>query len=334
MAGRENIWKEKIMADGIKYVGTRQHLYDDPPKFPNGKVDHWKQFVQKSEKLDKLEKDHTNKLANKIVDKSYKNTKNKNPFTQVAENAAKELSFTLRDGHIENKAGSARLNSVKEAIEINEALDENFNDQKKDDYIKKLKHFGIENSQTKHPDYPKVSNPPIFRNNINNPKITNPTVNKYKTFKDNKKKELEDKKFNEQFEKEYGDKAIEDRLRARELKNKKEGRAPQADFTSSEQIVAEHAKDKARKKLAAIKEVPIKLGSTYIDYRLALKDPVPTISLEEHMAKAAPREIDPLGITGLAEVRDYKRSFDTTNKQFNLRSSNGVGELLGEYDES
>ena len=52
------------------------------------------------------------------------------------------------------------------------------------------------------------------------------------------------------------------------------------------------------------------------------------------MAQSAPREIDPLGITGLAEVKDYKRSFDTANRNFNLRSSNGVAELLGEYDES
>lgn len=328
MAGRENFWKEKIMDDGIKYVGTRQHLYDDPPTFPNGKVDHWKQFVQKNEKLDQLEKDYKNKLANKIVDKDYQNTKKKNPFTQSAEKAKELLSFTMRDGYIENSEGTARTTSAKEAIEINEALDENFNSQKRDDYLAKLKHFGIENSQKKYAGYPKKKNPfPQATEKVN------PTVNKYKTFNDKKKKELEDKKFNEQFEKEYGDKAIEDRLRARELKNKKEGRTPQADFTSSEQIVAEHAKDKARKNLAAIKVEPIKLEPTYIDYRLALKNSAPTISLEEHMAQSAPREIDPLGITGLTEVKNYKRSFDTANKKFNLHSSNGVGGLLGEYDE-
>ena len=142
------------------------------------------------------------------------------------------------------------------------------------------------------------------------------------------------KKYNEQFEKEYGDKVIEDRLRARELKNKREGRAPQADFTSSEQIVAEHAKDKARKKLAAIKVQPLKLEPNYIDYRLALNNPTPTISLEEHMAKSAPREVDPLGITGLAEVQNFKRSLDTANEKFNLRSLNGVSGLLGEYDKN
>ena len=306
------------MDDGIKYVGTRQHLYDDPPTFPNGKVDHWKQFVQKNEKLDQLEKDYKNKLANKTVDKDYQNTKKKNPFTQSAEKAKELLSFTMRDGHIENSEGTARTTSAKEAIEINQALDENFEKHKTDDYLAKLKKFGIENSQTKHPNYPKKENP---------------TVNKYKIFNDKKKKQLEDKKFNENFEREYGDKAIEDGLRARELKNKKEGKAPYENFSSNELIVAEHAKDKARKNLAAIKVEPIKLEPTYIDYRLALKNPAPTISLEEHMAQSAPREIDPLGITGLTEVKNYKRSFDTANKKFNLHSSNGVGGLLGEYDE-
>ena len=69
------------MDDGIKYVGTRQH--DDQPTFPNGKVDHWKQFVQKNEKLDQLEKDYKNKLANKIVDKDYQNTKKKLVFKKL-----------------------------------------------------------------------------------------------------------------------------------------------------------------------------------------------------------------------------------------------------------
>ena len=210
------------MADGIKYVGSRQHLYDDdPPTFPNGKVDHWKAFVQKNERLDKLEKDHTNKLANKIVDKHYQQNKNKSPFTQVAENAAKELSFKLKDGYIENNAGTARVNSVKEAIDINTALDENFQKQKEDDHIKWLKHHGAVHGQTKVPGYPKFEKLPIIEKNINNQKLSNaerrkqnllktwgiqdgphnPTVNKYKAFNDKKKKALEEKKFNEKFEK-------------------------------------------------------------------------------------------------------------------------------------
>lgn len=39
-----------------------------------------------------------------------------------------------------------------------------------DPYLKKLKEFGIENSQKKEPGYPKVSNAPILKNNINKPK--------------------------------------------------------------------------------------------------------------------------------------------------------------------
>jgi hypothetical protein len=36
-----------------------------------------------------------------------------------------------------------------------------------DKYYKGLEKFGIEESQVKHPDYPKVSDPPILRDNIN-----------------------------------------------------------------------------------------------------------------------------------------------------------------------
>ena len=126
---------------------------------------------------------------------------------------------------------------------------------------------------------------------------------------------------------------MEKYVRGKVNKNIRAGKAPYEDLPTSYLIVGEHAKDKARKKLAEIKVEPIKLEPTYIDYRLALKNPAPTISLEEHMAQSAPREIDPLGITGLTEVKNYKRSFDTANKKFNLHSSNGVGGLLGEYDE-
>ena len=80
---------------------------------------------------------HTKQLADKIVDKDYKNSKNKNPFTQAAENARELLSFKMQDGHLEN-SDNARVGTVKEAIEINEALDKNFQDQKKDDYLKRL----------------------------------------------------------------------------------------------------------------------------------------------------------------------------------------------------
>ena len=300
------------MTDGVKYIGTRH---------PDWPVDEKKIFSEKQIK---------NK-ADKIVDKHYQKNKNKSPFTQVAENAAKELSFTLKDGHIENRAGNHRLTNVKEAIEINTALDENFQKQKEDDYIKKLKHFEIENSQTKHPDYPKVSNPPILRNNIN--KRINPTVKKYKDFKEKQKKKLEDKKFDEEFKKEYSDQAMEKYVRGKVNKNIRAGKAPYEDLPTSYLVVGEHAKDKAKKQLAEIKMEPVKLQPTYIDYRLSLKDIEPTISLEEHMARVAPREIDPAGITALDEARSFKNVVDLTDQKF-PKVARGIGPFLSGEDDT
>ena len=79
-------------------------------------------------------KPQTNTLANKIVNKSYQQTKNKNPFTQSAEIAKDLLSFEMKDGFIENK-DNKRIDTVKEAVEMNEALDKNVLDHKKDDYL-------------------------------------------------------------------------------------------------------------------------------------------------------------------------------------------------------
>ena len=42
----------------------------------------------------------------------------------------------MKDGFIENNAGNHRLDTVAEAIELNEALDKNFQDHKRDDYKK------------------------------------------------------------------------------------------------------------------------------------------------------------------------------------------------------
>ena len=81
----------------------------------------------------------TKQYADKIVDTDYKNSKNKNPFTQVAENAVKELSFTMRDGHIENNEGTKRLKTIKEGIEMNKALDKNLLDHQRGDYQKLIK---------------------------------------------------------------------------------------------------------------------------------------------------------------------------------------------------
>ena len=80
-------------------------------------------------------KPQTNALANKIVNKSYQQTKNKNPFTQSAEIAKDLLSFEMKDGFLGNK-DNKRVDTVKEALEHNDALDKNVLDHKKDDYLK------------------------------------------------------------------------------------------------------------------------------------------------------------------------------------------------------
>ena len=283
-----------------------------------------------------MENKYIKDAADKIVDKRYKNTKNKNPFTQSAEIAKDLLSFELKDGFIENK-DNTRVDKVKEAIEMNTALDENFQKQKEDDHIKKLKHFEIENSQTKHPGYPKVSNPPILRNNINRvskaaPVKLNPTVKKYKDFKENQKKKLEDKKFDEQFKKDYSDQAMENYVRGKVNKNIRAGKAPYEDLPTSYLIVGEHAKDKAKKKLAEIKIEHIKLEPSYIDYRLSLKDSEPRITLEEHMAKTAPREIDPPGITALEGAKNFRNIVDLTDQKFPTKAR-GIGPFISGEDD-
>mgnify|MGYP003149509591 CR=1 FL=1 len=214
------------------------------------------------------------KMADEIVDKSYHQSKNKNPFTQIAENAKDLLSYKMQDGHLENQDGQ-RIDTVKEAIANNEALDKNFQDHKEDDYIKKLDHWGIEESSKKHPDYPKVSNQPILANNKNltpqerrknlynkkygiseqyDIKKNNPTLNKYKEFKENRKKQLEEKKFNQNFEREYGEKAIEKYVRSKVHKNRQLGKADYEDLPTSYLIVGEAAKDKAKKNLKTLQK--------------------------------------------------------------------------------
>ena len=214
--------------------------------------------------------------ADQIVDKHYTKQKNKPPLTQVAENAVKELSFTMKDGFIENNAGNHRLKNIAEGIEINEALDKNLLDHKTDDYIKyiesnrlaikekpsatwtrldrqekqrqkdhlnKLEHFGIENSSVKHKNYPKKAPVPL---------------NRYQVFREKQKKALEEKEFNKKFEQEYGDRAIEKDIRAKEMANRRAGKNPYENFTTSELIVSEHAKDRSKQILKALKNPVVK----------------------------------------------------------------------------
>ena len=304
----------------------------------------------------------TEKLANKIVDNNYNKSKNKNPFTQAAENARDLLSYTMKDGHLENKDNS-RVKTVKEAIEINETLDKNFQDQKRDDYIKKLQR----------PGYQKISDQPIFKDNINhNPKFNkksrtgNPSGRDYwREFVANGGKKLpeispEDKgqlsatkiwngiydsmspfekgtwnaeQRKKKLENKKEEKEIEKDLRAREYKNKKAGKPPHANFSTSDQIVLETAKDKAREQLKEIK-IP-KINSAlpdYLSYRENLQPIKKMPSLKEWMAARTPRQ--DVGITELKNVRGMKNIVDYSNKVFNLNNSKGIGPFLtGEDDE-
>jgi len=281
------------------------------------------------------------KFASKIVDNHYQKNKGKTPLTHVAENARDILGFKYNGttGTIMNSDG--RSLPANEAVKVNDILEKNFQDQKTDDYLKKLKHFGIENSQTKHPKYPraapntKLANVPILSRNINHkkpkPQNSNPTIERYKQFKEDQKFKAEEKKFNEDFEKEYGEQAIKNYVRAKVNKNKREGKAPYENMSTSDIIVGEFAKEDAKKKLAAITTEHKKIEPNYIDYRMSFKDPEPRISLEEHIALKVPTEIDPLGITGLAEVKNFKNIIDITDQKFPTKAR-GIGPFISGED--
>jgi len=65
------------------------------------------------------------------------------------------------------------------------------------------------------------------------------------------KKELADKKYKEDFEKEYGRDAIKKRVLQKIQKNKRAGKLEYDDFATHDIIIAETIKDEAKEKLAA-----------------------------------------------------------------------------------
>ena len=310
------------MTDGVKYIGTRH---------PDWPVDEKKIFSEQPVK----------KFATKIVDKHYQKNKGKTPLTHVAENARDILGFKYNGttGTIMNSDGKSL--PANEAVKINDALEKNFQDHKQDDYIAQLKHFGNIHSQKKVSGYtraapkPSLANVPILNRNINNkkpkPQNSNPTIERYKQFKEDQKFKAEEKKFNEDFEKEYGEQAIKNYVRAKVNKNKREGKAPYENMSTSDMIVGEYAKEDAKNKLAAITTEHKKIEPTYIDYRLAFKEPEPRISLEEHIALKVPTEINPLGITGLAEVKNFKNIIDITDQKFPTKAR-GIGPFISGED--
>ena len=273
----------------------------------------WKKFVSDNRILDQQEKEYKNKLANKIVDKDYQNTKNKNPFTQIAENARKELSYSYNSttGTMRNNDGQEV--PMKDAVKANEMWDKNFQDSKKDDYIAKLK------NQKPLP-------------------AENPTVNKYKAFKEKQQKKIEDEKFKKHMEDEYGDKAIAKVLRAKENKNRIAGKRPYEDFSGSDIIVAEDVKEKARAQLKVLDKNPVQMPLPNID--ILIKPKTPNLPDFKTFMKSVASVRDPdldKGIGGLKEVKDYENSIEgkllnKAEKKFN-NSSRGIGPFLtGEND--
>ena len=84
----------------------------------------------------------------------------------------------------------------------------------------------------------------------------------YKTTKT--KKELEKEKFKKYMEKEYGDEAIKKDVLKKVQKNKQAGKGPYEGMSTANIIVAEDVKDKAKAKLAALKNFGIEESSTKV----------------------------------------------------------------------
>ena len=191
--------------------------------------------------------------------------------------------------------------------QVNKLVDQKLSGNKTLNYINQNKNMYQKESNKMLPTATKLADVPILKRNIANKKIskpvkTNPTIERYKQFREEKKFKEEEKKFNEEFEADYGGRAMKNKMRAKENKNIREGKAPHEGFSSSDQIVAETTKDEAKEVLAAIKAEPKIVEPSYIDHMLTREDAGPKLSLKEHMDKAAPREIDELGITALDGV--------------------------------
>tara|TARA_R100001244_G_scaffold125862_1_gene96103 strand:- start:190 stop:1149 length:960 start_codon:yes stop_codon:yes gene_type:complete len=187
---------------------------------------------------------------------------------------------------------------------------------------------------------PKLAELPIIKQNIKNGVhysgsrehlYDNPTVKKYADFKENKKIKEEELKFKKEFDKDYSNVTMEKEILVKENKNIREGKAPHAGFTSSDQIVAVEARKKAKESLAAIKAEHVKLKPSYFDLT-ALEDTGPKLSLKEHMAKVAPKVIDPGGITELRGVRKFRDTMEFANEKFPRQLGGGLAPLLGEDD--
>ena len=243
----------------------------------------------------------TNKYADKVVNNNYTKNKHNTPFTHAAGNAVKYLGFTHDAATNTYSNFDGRTISKEEAIKINNGLNENFNSQKKDDYLK-LANLPIVNQKI----VPHKMHNQDLKNQMKTwiaeadeeRKKNNPTVNRYRQFKENKKRELEDKKFNE----EYSDQAIRNHVRAKVNKNVRAGNKPYANLSMNDIIVNEDSKDKAKKKLKAEPTIP---HSSFNDLHLlnqTVRSITPTKSFEDHYREIVDRENNTTGITSLLKI--------------------------------
>ena len=224
-----------------------------------------------------------------------------------------------------------KIDTMARLPQVNKLVDQKLQGNKTLNYINQNKNMYQKEHNKMLPTNTKLAEVPILKRNIkySSPVKPNPTIERYKNFKEEQKFKEEELKFNKEFEKEYGTETIKREMRAKENKNIKEGRRPYENFSDNDILVAEMTKDEAKEELAAMKTEPKIVESSYINYRLPLKDAGPTISLEEHMAKTAPREIDPAGITALKGVANFRNIVNTTNQKF-PKKARGIGPLLGE----
>jgi hypothetical protein len=124
-------------------------------------------------------------------------------------------------------------------------------------------------------------------------------------------------------------------IRAKVYKNRKLGKADYEGLPSSDLIVGEHFKEKAKKKLEAFKASDIlrkpETDAIALIENIRNEAPAPMPTLQEWLNERAPTTKDPLGITGLDEVKEFRNNVSLTDLKFPKRAK-GLGPLLGEDD--
>jgi len=175
--------------------------------------------------------------------------------------------------------------------------------------------------------------PEVSPEDLNRPSATETWNNIYRSMTPFEKGAWNAEQRKQKLENEKEEKELEKDLRAREYKNKKAGKPPHANFSTSDQIVLEASKDRAKEELAAINtSSKITTEPNYFDYREAIEEAPSFPTLDQWMKARAPIEQDPPGITGLDKVKSFKRSAYLTDQKF-PKVAKGIGPFLtGEDD--